>query len=43
MRGMQTKMGTLAHSIRDMLQANLTKAQKLVRQTKQRKAKGPKL
>jgi IS5 family transposase len=43
MRGMQTKMGTLAQSIKDMLQANLTKAQQLVSQTKQRKAKGPKL
>jgi IS5 family transposase len=43
MRGMQTKMGTLAQSVKDMLQANLTKAQQLVSQTKQRKAKGPKL
>ncbi len=30
-------------SFRDMLQANLTKSQQLVSQTKQRKAKGPKL
>ena len=43
MRGMQTKMDTLAQSIKDMLQSGLAKAQQLVNQTKQRKAKGPKL
>jgi IS5 family transposase len=43
MRSIQTKVGTLAQSIKDMLQANLTEAQQLVSQTKQRKAKGPKL
>ena len=42
-RSMQTKMGPLAQNISDMLQANLTEAQQLVSQTKQRKAKGPKL
>ncbi len=43
MRSMQTKIGTLAQSIKDMLQVNLIKAQQLVSQTKQRKAKGPML
>ena len=43
MRGIQARMDTLSERIRAMLQAGLNKAQQLVTQTKQRKAKGPKL
>ncbi|NBQ80305.1 MAG: IS5/IS1182 family transposase, partial [Betaproteobacteria bacterium] len=43
MRGIQARMDTLSERIRAMLQAGLDKAQQLVTQTKQRKAKGPKL
>ncbi|NDE53135.1 MAG: IS5/IS1182 family transposase, partial [Actinobacteria bacterium] len=43
MRGIQARMDTLCERIRAMLQAGLNKAQQLVTQTKQRKAKGPKL
>ena len=43
MRSMQTNMNTLAQNIKDMLQSGLAKAQQLVNQTNQRKAKGPKL
>jgi len=43
MRGIQGGMDTLSERIRAMLQAGLDKVQQLVTQTKQRKAKGPKL
>ena len=43
MRGIQARMDTLCERIRAMLQAGLNKAQQLVTQTKQRKAKGRKL